>query len=184
MLLAVMHSWLYWRLAHNFRIARLTWILFILTASLLIYTHNFASILFAGLGIHHLLFVKKSRRWLRLIIGWGLGAALFLPYVPLVLEGLSQASNQSQSASILEIAGAFAHLAVNGFNSLWLLLMLSFGYALWRRRNVAVLQLMCIALIMVSTLLAAHWQFKLIPITRIRYFLVLWFPFVILFAWG
>ena len=184
MCLGIVHSWLYWRLAHNFRITRLTWILFILTTSLLFYTHNFSTVLFAGVGIHHLLFVKKSRRWLHIIIGWVLGAVLLLPYVPFVLEGFSHHFSHNFPTSTLKVAGAFAHLMVNGFDFLWLLLMLSFGYALWRRRNAAVLRLMCIALIMAAVLLAAQWQFKFFRITRIRYFLISWFPFVILFAWG
>ena len=184
MMLAVMHSWLYWRLAHRFRITRLTWILFISTAGLLFYTHNFAAILFAGLGVYHLLFAAKSRRWLHIILAWGLGAVLFLPYIPFALEGFAHARNKSGVASTSDIAGAFVHLLVNGFHFLWLPLVLLFGYALWRRRNPAILRLLCLALIMVAALLVAHWQFQLMPISRIRYFLVLWFPFVILFAWS
>lgn len=182
--LGIVHSWLYWRLTHHFRITRLTWILFVLTTCLLFYTHNFSSVLFAGLGIHHLLFVKKSRRWLTILIGWVLGAALFLPYVPFLLEGLSHASDNVRAASTLEIVGAFAHLMVNGFDFLWLPFVLLFGYALYRNQNTAIIRLLGIALIMIMALLAAHWQLKLIPTTRIRYFLVLWFLFAVLFAYG
>jgi len=76
---AVMHAWLYWRLAHEYRATRLTWCLFVTTAVALVYTHIFSLLWFAGLGIYHLVFVAKSRRWLQVVLGWGIGALLFLP---------------------------------------------------------------------------------------------------------
>ena len=188
MLLAVMHSGLYWRLAHGFRVTRLTWLFFILTAAMLFYTHNFSIILFVGLGAYHLFFVSKSRRWLNIMFAWGGGASLFLPYVPLWIEGLLQWTSRSSIDDIRmfpspEVMTAFAGLLVNGFYLLWLPLILSFGYALRRKRNPAIVRLLCIALIMMTFLLAV-WQFALLPITRMRYSLILWFPFFILLAWG
>ena len=64
MIFAVMHSWLYWRLAHRRQVTRLTWLLFVVTTSALFYTHIFSTVLFAGLGIYHILFISKSRKWL------------------------------------------------------------------------------------------------------------------------
>ena len=189
MLLAVMHSGLYWRLAHGFRVTRLTWLFFILTAAMLFYTHNFSIILFVGLGAYHLFFVPKSRRWLNIMFAWGGGASLFLPYVPLWIEGLLQWTSRSSIDDIRmfpspEVMTAFAGLLVNGFYLLWLPLILSFGYALRRKRNSAIVRLLCIALIMILTLLFVTWQFSSLPISRMRYFLVLWFSFVVLFAYG
>ena len=185
MLLAIMHTWLYWRLAHGFRVARLSWILFILTAALLFYTHNFAMFLFVGLGMYHLLLISKSRRWFYIMLGWGLGALLFLPYAPYALEGiLMAAANNLRAYSVPAAAAAFAHLMVNGFDFLWLPLALSFGYALWRLRDPVIARLLSIALIMIAVFLLVSWQFQFILTTRMRYVLILWFPFVILFAWG
>ena len=189
MLLAVMHSWFYWRLAHGFRTTRLTWLLFILTTAMLFYTHSYATIVFAGLGVYHLLFISKSRRWLNIILAWGLGALLFLPYVPLWIEGSLQwastrpSIDDSQTFPSPEAIKAFAGLLVNGFYLLWLPLILSFGYALWQKQNVAITRLLSIALIMLVLSFAA-WQVASIPISRMRYSLILWFPCVILFACG
>ena len=184
MWLGIAHSWLYWRLAYNFRITRLTWVLFILTTSLLFYTHNFSTILFAGLVFHHLVFVKRSRRWRRVIAGWALGALFFLPYAPSVIVGLR--FNQGHTSSPLtvpEAAELFAYLMVNGFIWLWLPILLTVGYAL-RRREPVILRLMIVALFMVAVILMISWQFNIITITRLRYFLVVWFVIVILFAFG
>ena len=184
MCLGTAHSWLYWRLAHNFRTTRLTWLLFTLTATMLLYTHNFAIILFVGLGAYHLLFVSKSRRWLNITLAWGLGAALFLPYVPLVISGLSYVSNNKEMASLLVIADALAGLLVNNFDLLWPALILSFGYALYRKPNHTIVQLLIVTAIMCLSLLLLNEHFKIIKTTRIRYFLILWFLFVILFAYS
>ncbi len=190
MLLAVMHSGLYWRLAHGFRATRLMWFLFILTAAMLLYTQNYAIIVFAGLGGYHLLFVSKSRRWLNIMLAWGVGALLFLPYVPLWIEDLLQYSlervppiDNIQTPPSLRAVATFAYLWVNGFHLLWLALILLFGYALRQRRNPAILRLLCIALMMMASLLAI-WQLASPPTSRMRYSLILWFPFFILFAYG
>ena len=186
MLLAVMHSWLYWRLAHGFRTTRLTWILFILTTGLLFYTHNFAAVLFAGLGVYHLIFLAKSKRWLNIMLGWGVGALLFLPYIPSVVGALSYADSiiNARSGPYMGLLEVFAQLVVNGLEILWLPLMLSLGYALWQRRPRAILGLLVIALAMIVLLLLVSWRFEWIAIKRMRYFLVVWIPVVILFAWG
>ena len=184
MCLGIVHSWLYWRLAHNFRITRLTWVLFVLTTYLLFYTHNFSSVLFAGLGIHHLLFVRRSRRWLTILIGWGLGAVLFLSYVPFVIDGLSYASDNPRAASTLEVVGSFAHLMVNGFDFLWLPFILLFGYALYRKRTPVIVWLLSVALLMILGLLFVNWQFQFIKLSRIRYFLLVWPLLTIVFAYG
>ena len=185
MCLGIVHSWLYWRLAHGFRVTRLIWLLFVVTTSALFYTHNFSAILFAGLGVHHLMFVKKSRRWWRIMIGWALGALSFLPYAPLVVAGLR--FNQRITVNPLatpEVAELFAYLMVNGFIWLWLPILLTIGYALWLRRQPAILRLMIVALFMIVAILLISWRFNVITITRLRYFLIVWFAIVILFAFG
>ena len=185
MCLGIVHSWLYWRLAHGFQITRLTWLLFILTTSLLFYTHNFAIILFAGLGIYHLVFVAKSRRWMQIIMGWSIGALSFLPYVPNVVDKLSRVSNSSpRAAPNAEMVEAFAQLLVNGLDILWLPLMLSLGYAFWRKRLLTMCGLLTMALTMIVALLIVSWRFEWISLDRMRYFLIVWVPLIILFAWG
>ena len=183
--LGIVHSWLYWRLAHRFRQAKLTWFLFVVTASVLLYIHNFSTILFAGLGIHHLIFVERSRRWWRIIAGWALGTLFFLPYAPFVVAGLR--FNQGYTTTSLttpEVAELFALLVANGFIWLWLPSLLTIGYARRRRRESVILRLMIVALFMVAAILMINWQFNIITITRLRYFLIVWFVIVTLFAFG
>ena len=163
MCLGIAHSWLYWRLAHRFRITRLTWILFTLTAAALLYTHNFSIILFVGLGAHHLLFISKSWRWLNIILAWGLGAVSILPYVPFVIDGLSYVHHGSRhkTTPALRLAEELAHLLVNYFDLWWPALILLFGYALYRKRNHTVMRLLIVAMIMCLSLLMINEYFKI-----------------------
>ena len=185
MWLGIAHTWLYWRLVYGGRLTRPTWLLFAATATVLFYTHNFSAILFVGLGFHHLIFVKKSRRWLHIILGWGVAALCFLPYTPAVIVGLR--FNQGHTSTPLtapEAAELFAYLMVNGFIWLWLPILLTFGYALRARRQPAVRRLLAVTLLMITVILLINWRFNVITITRLRYFLIVWFAVVILFAFS
>ena len=131
--LGIVHSWLYWRLAQRFRAARLTWLLFVVTASVLLYIHNFSTILFAGLGIHHLIFVNRSRRWWRIIAGWALGALFFLPYAPFVVAGLRFNSGTYNNLAHNPRSGRAIRLS----DGQWLHLVVAAGFTNNRICNVA-----------------------------------------------
>ena len=185
MWLAIIHSWLYWRLSRCKRVTWRTWLFFALTTSLLLYTHNFAVILFLGLGMCHLLNVKRSRRWILVVAGWVLGALVFLPYAPQVVAGLG--FNQGHTVNPLsttEVIELLAKLLVNGHTLLWLPLLASFALTLWRGRNAAILRVLIVAMVMVVAILLINWRFNLITMTRLRYFLIAWFLIVTLFAYG
>ena len=185
MSLAIMHTWLYWRLWQGHRVTRLTWILFVVTSVLLFYTHNFAAILFVGLGVHHLLFVKKTRRWLHIMIGWGMGILSYLPYVSQVIAGLGFHQVQNKNPlSIPEVLEQFQFLVVNGVAVQWLPLLLCLGFALWKYRNPAVFRLLFVVGLMITVILLVNWRFNVITFSRLRYFLIPWFAIVTLFAYG
>ena len=185
MSLAIMHTWLYWRLWQGHRVTRLTWILFVVTSVLLFYTQNVATILFIGLGVHHLLFVKKTRRWLHIIIGWGMGILSYLPYVSQVIAGLGfNQSLTNNPLTMAEVAKLFEYLVANGLEMLWLPLLFCFGFALWRHRNPTVFRLLFVLGLMVAVILLVNWRFNIITTNRMRYFLVAWFVIVTLFAFG
>ena len=63
LLLGVIHSWMYWRLAHGHGSGKLVWVLFVVSAIALVYTHSTALILFAGLGVYHVSIARRSGRW-------------------------------------------------------------------------------------------------------------------------
>ncbi len=181
----ILHTWLYWRLAHNHRATRSNWCLFVGSAALLFYTHNFSIILFAGLGSYHVLLVGRSRHWLQIIFGWCLGAAIFAPYAPYVIAGLQ--FNQGVTVNplgALEVLKLFVYLLVNGASYLWLPILSIGAVALWQKRDSSVLSLVFIALVMVGLILTINWRYGIITSTRLRYFLVVWFLIAIIIAFG
>ena len=188
LLLAVMHSWFYWRLAHNFRTTRLTWLLFTLTAVLLLYTHNFAIILFAGLGFYHLVFVSRSRRWFHVLLGWGVGALCFLPYLNVLISGVRRAPEMddvtSAAASPGELMRIFFDLLGNGSVDLTSVFGGVLILAVWRRRDAVIVKFMLMSLVMLTLIILLNEAIGLIPIDRMRYFLILWVPGMLLFGCG
>jgi len=185
MALGILHTWLYWRLAHNHHATRSTWCLFVASSALLFYTHNFSTILFAGLGSYHVLLAGKSRRWLQIVLGWCLGAVIFAPYAPYVIAGLQ--FNQGVTANPLgtpDVLKLFVYLLVNGASLLWLPILSIGAVALWQKRDPSVLRLVFIALVMVGLILALNWRYGIITATRLRYFLVAWSLIAILIAVG
>ena len=184
MTFAIIHAWLYWRLTYRSNTEKWTWAAFVLTTAVLLYTHNFSLVLFAGLGISHLLYTARSGRWLRIIIAWALGALLFLPYLPPLIFGDFAFGSSDRANSTFEVLQAFATVLVNGYLVLWAPILLAFAYCIWRERSRAIIHLALISLVMCLVMIVVNQQFNLIATTRMRYFLVLWWPFVILFAAG
>ncbi len=185
MAVGILHTWLYWRLAHNHHATRSAWCLFVVSSALLFYTHNFSTILFAGLGSYHVLLVGKSSRWLQIVLGWCLGAVIFAPYAPYVIAGLQ--FNQGVTVNPLgtaDVLKLFVYLLVNGASFLWLPILAICAVALWQKRDPSVLRLVFIALVMVGLILALNWRYGIITLTRLRYFLVVWFLIAILIAFG
>jgi hypothetical protein len=56
--------------------------------AVMLYMHYFTSLLLLTIGLYHLLFVPKDRRWWRLTTLMALAAALFLPWAGVMITGL------------------------------------------------------------------------------------------------
>ena len=189
----VMHTWLYWRLAHGYRVTRLTWCLFVVSAVALVYTQIFSLIWFAGLGLYHLVFVTKSRRWLQIALGWGIGALCFLPYLHVLISAVQQASENlnviTRAAPPDALIRAFFVLLGNGSLILTALFAGILIVTFWQERADAAIKLLLISLAMLALIVLLNKQVPLIPTfdgipTRMRYFLILWIPFMLLFGYG
>lgn len=188
LLLAIAHTWFYWRLDCGRGFQRWNWLCFVLTAIALAYTHTFSVILFVGLAAYHLALARDSHSFALIWAGWTLAALAYLPYFSTTLAALEQAAQietvTTAAASIHELLAAFAHLLTNGAD--WLLIL--FGapvlYAVFYLRDRATARMILLALAMLAVPLALNEFVGLIPLSRMRYFLILWFPFLLLFARG
>ena len=111
-------------------------------------------------------------------------AALYLPYFPIVLQGFRNHQNSARAMTTAELVQSYAHVYSNGTSFLWPVFVVAIGYALWRTRDVAATRLLVIFLVFVLTLGLANQLIGFVALTRLRYFLIAWFPFVILIALG
>ena len=184
MLLGVGQLWMFWRLSRGRRASVLAWTFFVATAALLLYTQVLSAPLLFALGLHHLLFARKNRRWLQICVGWAVALALFLPMGLHWLGGIGGASNPAHALISDKTLTAFLRLAANGVDLLWLPLMSLLLLAIWRGRDREALKLLLIAAFMLLALQLMNWQVKYILASRIRYFLLLWIPLCLLFAFG
>lgn len=185
LMLCTMHMWLYWRIlegksGHE----RLTLAAFALSTLALFYTHFFAGIFFAGLGVYHLFFSQRSRRWWRIMLGWAIGALLFLPYLPVLIEGVQRAAEKtnvtSRAASTPELLQTLFLLLSNGSWLVGFILTGLFAYVIWRQRPPRLIKTLVIPVTMLLFIILANEAIGLIPLTRMRYFIVLWIPVCLL----
>ena len=176
LLLTVMHAWLHWRLTSAKSARRWHWLCFILTAAALIYTHVFSLFVFVGLGLRHLLYFSRSKRWFQVCAAWTFGALAFLPYLPHYLRGaLAERTIPALQDSALgapQLARELGNIIVNGIAVLWLPLALLAFLAIWQRRQTVVAQILIVWGGIILSLMLFNELFPLIDRLRFRFFLV------------
>ena len=184
MLLATLHSWLYWRLGRRGWRGRGGWLAFVATCSLLLYTQGFAAIFILGLCLHHVFCVERSRGWRLALLAWAAGLALFLPYAPVLLEGAAFAGKYGNARSLnaIELAIVLGLELVNQMALLWLPLGLGIWLHWRRRRRGTLSRLLLIALAIFAGMAVADAYAQVIDWNRMRYFLMMWHFAIIIFA--
>lgn len=176
LLLSIVHLRQYWRLVDGAKADAVTWASFVATTAALLYTHPFSPFVLLGLGLHHLLLVAKRRRWWHVTIAWGAGVLAFLPYLPLVLSGVAEATNsrsvQAEALSSLELIPILARVMANGVDFLWVVVVVAAGWILWRKPPRSISRLLLIFAAVAISLLLFHAFDPFVSTRRLRYFLV------------
>lgn len=176
LLLSIIHIWQYWRLAVGKKTGALAWVSFAAVTGALLYTHPFSPFVLLGLGVHHLLTVAKDRNWWIVVSTWTAGVFMFLPYLPLILAGVSEATDsrsvQAEALSALDVVPLLAHVTANGVDLLWLAVIAAAGWSLWRQRSSAIWRLLLIFATVTLSLLLFHALDPFVSTRRLRYFLV------------
>ena len=110
--------WSYWRVALHPRPAGPGAQAGLLLGSIgLLYSHYFGSLFLPALGLFHLLFVPKKRRWWRTVLLVGLAALVAALQLPGFLNGLGKAAAdetlKNAAMTAAEIAGRYLHFLSN-----------------------------------------------------------------------
>ena len=184
--------WSYWRIAlrpeapgHAAQAGLL------LGATVLLFMHYVASLLLPAIGLFHLFFVPKKRRWWRPVFLLGLAAVAATPQVPVFLTGLGRtAGNERLHDGALTAAGLLAGLLrlmthgaiqlspapgeVPGLVLLFALLAVTVLRLRAKRKPDAVWLLTFVSIAMVLLLLGINVFLRFLEDTRIRYLMPLW----------
>ena len=184
--------WSYWRLVLNPRPTSMGAPAGLLLGSVsLLYSHYFTALFLPALGLFHLLFVPKNRRWWQPVLLLGLAALLATAQLPGFLQGLDRTvvdgdlHNRALSATAL--LSRFVRFMTNGlvapsppFSEL-LLLALPLVLAivtLWRLRRgkgvSAIWLLSFTSAALLAIVIVINEVFRVIVDNRIRYLMPLW----------
>lgn len=179
-LFTAMALWAYWRMITRHP-GPVTQALFVVGLLGLEYTHYFAALAAVGIGLYHLLFVRKTVTWWRVVILMGMAALLFAPWLTVMLKAVGlatgDAARQVRAMDAAEVLQLLAYALSNGFVVLLVVIGVS---ALARGRNVGLLWFVAACILALGLLLNAF-----VPLlTHIRYLMALWPVLALLFGLG
>lgn len=163
----------------------------------LLYSNYFASLFLPALGVFHLLFVRKTRRWWQVTLVIALALLVALPQLPGFLNGLAlQAADEhlaSRAMTAAEVPGQFLYVLSNFlFRLPWSvgalvigLLVVALVDASRRRLRASVPADACWMLVFVTAtafliMVAANEALRIMKANRIRYMLPLLTPIALL----
>ena len=184
--------WSYWRLVLNPRPTSMGVPAGLLLGSVgLLYSHYFTALFLPVLGLFHLLFVPKNRRWLRPVLLIAVAALLAMLQLPGFLQGLEKtAGNEAlhnRALTAPAVVSHFVHFMTNGLldlpPSLDTLLLISLPFTL---ALVTLLHLRGVfrvsslwllgftALSVLAVMIAINALIQVLEVNRIRYLMSLW----------
>lgn len=184
LLLIVIHLWLYWRILRKSRQSLLLYVALALSSAALLYTHVLGLVMLAALAASHLLVERWSSRTGALLLAWLAGLGLFLPYLSTMLSSAMTWGATKHATSATQLGEPLVALLANGLGVLLIPLAFNLAYQMRRKNQPVVLRLLLLSIILVAILILVSWILDLIALNRMRYFLVLWVPCILLIAYS
>ncbi len=199
---AALCIWCYWRIAlRPGPPGRAAQAGLLLGATGMLYLHYVGSLFLPALGLFHLLFVARNRRWWRPVFLLGLAVLAALLQAPVFLIGvgrtLGNETVQNRALSVAELLAQFVRLISNNVvqptislgEVLGILLPLALVIAILLRlrsgHKVGVVWLLAfVSATLLVLLLGINELIRLVDDTRIRYLMPLWPPTALLAGAG
>lgn len=150
------------------RPSRWTWLILLLSAALILYIHYFGIMLLAALGLYHLAFAEKDRRWLEVSLLMAAAGLLFAPWLPIAIFGFPGRPDVSNTRlSLLDSLLHILRLFSNGLFFAPAIALFAAGIARRRLKPgellVSLVAIITLLLILLSNELAAlfsDWQMR------------------------
>jgi hypothetical protein len=167
-LLTLIVVWAYLRLLAARAPSRGLWLALLLSVTAAAYTHYFAFMPLLAIGVYHLLFARKNRRWWSITGVMLLAGLLYLPWLPVPFTALAVVDEYPVVPLTVEaLLSRLALLFSNGV--LPLLLVLPFALMVRRARRLAF-----IALVTLTAILLSQPLLGVLGEDRLRYTIPLW----------
>ena len=170
--LTVFTIWIYWRVITKIGpVRRWEWLTLFGGALALLYSQLFGAVPLGTIGLYHLLFVRKDRRWLIVVILLGIVGASLLPWMGVLLQGVKNIGLAEIPLEPLAIGEALFHLFSNGSPVLFVGLALA-GLLAWRQRGAR--EIWFFVIVTLALTLIANEVRPMISTGRTRYLIHLW----------
>ncbi|MCY3798574.1 MAG: glycosyltransferase family 39 protein [Chloroflexi bacterium] len=184
-MLSVSVAWCYWKVTSMARPVPLRyWIAFIAASSAILWVHYLGLIALAAVGLYHLAFARKDRRWLQTCLALIAAVLLFAPWLPVLIAGIAAKSTPDSNAlSSVDSVLAMASIYTNGLP--FIAPVVGLAAALnYRRLGQAQKYILILACAIVLLLLAANEFTTLLYARRIRYTIIFALPWACALAIG
>jgi hypothetical protein len=172
-LVTLMTLWVYLRIVRAAREpTRIWWLALLASASASLYAHYLAVMPLVAIGLYHLIFAPKNRRWWKVVGVFALAGVLFLPWVRVLVAGVGRASENEELHSLALNGVEVVARALTFFgNGVIFLPLIAFGLALTVRR---IRRLGFFALAIMLLILVTNELVHIIDERRMRYLIAAW----------
>lgn len=183
-LLVAVVAWAYWNaIAAADAPPAWNWAVLIASSAALIYVHYYGMIVLAAIGLYHLLFAAKNRRWSQVCAAMLVAGLAFAPWLPVVLRGWSELRIPSENLSLFESIVTVAQVYTNGLAPI---LVLAAATCLLRFKLLSPSQryLLFLALSIFLTIIVLNEFTPVLAARRLRYTVILAAPLICSIAIG
>ena len=184
-MLSVAVAWCYWKITRMTRpVPRPYWIAFVAASSAVLWVHYLGLIVLAAVGLYHLVFARKDRRWFHTCLALIAAVLLFAPWLPVLIAGIATKSiPDSDALSSVDSLLAMASIYTNGLPFIVPVVGLAAAFN-YRRLGQAQKYILILACAMVLLMLVANEFTTLLYARRIRYTIIFALPWACALAIG
>ncbi|MCY4538225.1 MAG: glycosyltransferase family 39 protein [Chloroflexi bacterium] len=178
---ALLLLWLYFRALHSRQATRVELVSLCFACVLFVYTHIFSLAMLCAIGVYHVFFVAKTRKWFLMSGAFLVAALAFLPWLRILIQGTAYATGRAEQAinalNSLDLLWAITSLGINASH----LFLLTFALAAARamKRDRPAIALWVILLVTMAFYVIVNYELRVIDFPRTRYAVIV-FPLMIL----
>ena len=178
-LVSAIVAWSYWKTVSAMGPVRRCYLLSLtISAAASVYVHYFGVIMLAAIGVYHLLFVKKDRRWFQVCLAVFAAGLLFSPWLPVVAKAIAERPVKIAESNPLLFVPAVLALAGVFTNGLFPLIPVIVATVVLKFRRLVKAQryLLILAFLIFSLMILGNEISPLLIARRLRYTIVLAIP--------